>query len=465
MPDTPETRIPEPETDGRRVRWSRYNVLIRSGGRGPLLYNILSNSFAELDPELSGEIEKVQADPTSFDDARWPEVAVQLRAMKALISEREEADALNLLNLRRLARNFDTSSLSLTIAPTQACNFRCVYCYEADHPPIHMDDRTEAGIVDFIRRFGRLQLLHVTWYGGEPLLAFGRIRSLTAKIRELGVPCVGRLITNGYLLDDTVIGELGELGIRAVQVTVDGPRSIHDTRRPLSGGQGTFDRIVGNLERLAERWDGWISVRVNIDRGNAGAYQEVRTFLKDRLPADRARVYPGMVSPGNSASCGDVSCPFSPAEEAAFHIAQYREHGNEDLPFYPKLISSGLVHGSCMAHTQRSFVVGPTGDLFKCYHDLGVAGMRVGTVFGEEGWDQDLLARYMIGTDPFMDDVCRACVHLPLCGGGCPHFRMKKLYEGMDVDTCTRFKSALPEFLEIHYELKQRRASETAAGS
>ena len=39
---------------------------------------------------------------------------------------------------------------------------------------------------------------------------------------------------------------------REIQVTLDGPEEIHNKRRPLKGGQGTFDRIVAGIDAALE---------------------------------------------------------------------------------------------------------------------------------------------------------------------------------------------------------------------
>ena len=42
-------------------------------------------------------------------------------------------------------------------------------------------------------------------------------------------------------------------GLNGVKITLDGDRDTHNRMRPLRGGQGTFDRIVENIRRVAGR--------------------------------------------------------------------------------------------------------------------------------------------------------------------------------------------------------------------
>jgi len=57
------------------------------------------------------------------------------------------------------------------------------------------------------------------------------------------------IITNGYLLTDSNARMLSSVaGVTTVQVTIDGTKDIHDKRRTLEGGQGTYDVIMQNIK-------------------------------------------------------------------------------------------------------------------------------------------------------------------------------------------------------------------------
>ena len=80
-----------------------------------------------------------------------------------------------------LSRRNDDSRLILTINPTLACNFACPYCFEKQHPDIFMNGTIENKIINFINLHKGAKILDVTWFGGEPLLAFDRIVSSNLK--------------------------------------------------------------------------------------------------------------------------------------------------------------------------------------------------------------------------------------------------------------------------------------------
>ena len=99
--------------------------------------------------------------------------------------------------------------------------------------------------------------LVLTFFGGEPLLnvpALMRIaEACHAHAASRGIEQIVSIITNGLLLTPELVDRLLPLGLTGVKVTLDGDRETHDRMRPLRGGQGTFDRIVENVRRVADK--------------------------------------------------------------------------------------------------------------------------------------------------------------------------------------------------------------------
>ena len=71
------------------------------------------------------------------------------------------------------------------------------------------------------------------------------------------------VITNGLLLTPDVVDRLAPFGLNGVKITLDGDHDTHNRMRPLRGGQGTFDKIIENVRRVAGKCR--ISIGGNFD--------------------------------------------------------------------------------------------------------------------------------------------------------------------------------------------------------
>jgi len=130
-------------------------------------------------------------------------------------------------------------------------------------------------------------------------------------------------------------------------------------------------------------------------------------------------------------------------------MRNYRQYGIVDTEYYPKL------HGGCTATEKNSFVIGPEGEIYKCWMDVGIKEMIVGDIFEKTPWNMGLIANYMAAGDRFLSPECRECFSLPICDGGCPKARMQNKDQFEQVaGICPDFKERLPEWLEVHYELR-----------
>jgi len=437
------------------MKWSKYNHLFRSKRHGWLLYNSAANTFAQIDDAVYPEIVKIQKDSDAHDFGSDVGLYFQLRDSGVLVEERGDEVFRNVLKMLRLQNNYDTSQLMLTIAPTRACNFDCAYCYEQARQPVYMSDKTEDAVVDFITsRRKTLKRLLLTWYGGEPLLCLPRLCSLTERIKALDLPFEALLVTNGYLLDDAVIDKLKELKISRIQVTIDGDEATHNTRRPLKGGGATYQKVLRNTEALLRRWEGTLLLRVNIDRTNKALYPAVHKQLQERFSRikgkARVSIYPGIVHDHHD-SHPDVSCLLDRDEEARFAVEGYYEHGLQDLGTFP-----GRSYGGCIACRKNGYVVGPEGELYKCWDDFGIPERRIGSVHKEETWNMALVADYLVGSSYLDDPECSACFFLPVCDGGCPRVRLNNQLGRSKTNVCLKFKGHLEDLLEIYYEQKEK---------
>ena len=434
------------------MRWSRYNLLFQSERNGWLLYNSASNAFLKLTDETAAMVQKIEEEPDAVDYSGMPSLYFHLRNGNFLVEDTQDDDFIRILKMRRLTSDYAGHNMILTIAPTRACNFACPYCFEENRTASLMSAETEDKLVQFIEKHKKVTNLAITWYGGEPLLYFDKIKSLNDRIEKLGKTSSAFLVTNGYLLTPEVVAQLNAMKITTMQITLDGKKETHDRRRHLIGGGGTFDVIVGNIDYLmASDWEGVLRIRVNVDMSNKEEFVSVYNFIRERYPEQygkKVSVYPGFVH--SESANPDTSCYFNSEDKGQFIADLYHEYGINALSVFPH-----MVLGGCTMTKRNAYVVGPNGELYKCWDDVGRPEFEIGSVDSFLNWNMPLVAEGMIGASFLEDEKCKECFFFPICDGGCAKMRLLNNRDGKQRDVCTYFKNHIKTLLELYYESKQ----------
>lgn len=227
------------------VKLSQFNVVHEHNG-SLLIMNARTGGILSLNPEYAQKFKRIQeGDVRDADDL----VAELIRGG---ILVNEERDELGEIRLQSRAARFANTALSLTIAPTMACNFCCPYCYEKGQAYTTMGEEVLTQLSKFVKDYyPGIASLSVGWYGGEPLLGMKMIERITSDLKDVvGPTCEysASIVTNGYLLTPDVARRLAACGVTSAQVTIDGSKSDHDSRRILHDGSPTYERILKNVK-------------------------------------------------------------------------------------------------------------------------------------------------------------------------------------------------------------------------
>ena len=339
-----------------------------------------------------------------------------------------DRDELSTLRSRYLQSQSNRDTLALTILPTDACNFNCFYCFQ-DKKSIHMSSDTANALLNFIdsKLYG-VKKLKVTWFGGEPLLALNLIQSLSDSLCQLANrhSCVYEafIITNGYLLNVSNIQILSRCQIRTVQISLDGDKSTHDSRRFLLRGGNSFNVILRNLKALLER-DFNVSCRINLDRSNHHSIPNLLSTLslflgslKSKLTLSFALILPfAHLDKWDSNLCLSIEEFSACVSKFSDCMAELGFNIPDLYPFYPTPKNT-----FCAAVRHNSFLIRPDGSIGKCFD----CNLSVGDVWQGIALDsitQSNLSQWL-DFNPFDDHECKNCLVLPICLGGCPFFRI-----------------------------------------
>jgi len=163
-------------------------------------------------------------------------------------------------------KSYERDLKYLIIELTEDCNMACEYCIMGSHYQFSKKhslkniskENAFSAINLFISNLSGISTESpcIAFYGGEPLLRFDLLKQCVSfakrKFLELGLSSEKQLqfhlITNGLLLHK-YYSYLREEKF-GVEISLDGPRDIHDNYRRDKAGNGTFARIYEFLHGI-----------------------------------------------------------------------------------------------------------------------------------------------------------------------------------------------------------------------
>lgn len=399
------------------MKESKYNFKLKVLGED-ILYNAKSGALAKLEGEESKFIE---------GKISWDGLVKESRDgfIEGGFYTYDNYDELKDIKYSLMTSRYSRDSLSLTIALTADCNFRCIYCYEKENlKAAYMDDKTRENILKFIRNeVKNIENLNITWYGGEPLLGFSDLEYLTREIFKLRdeyhFNYYAFMVTNGYLLTRDIVKKLNELEVSGYQITIDGPEEFHNKKRFLKNGNGTFKKIIENLKNSIDILPD-IALRVNVDRKNVDNIDPIIEIINSFDTYDKINIYTAKVENYNG-NYLENSC-LSDMEYREKEISFFKNTKNNILNKYPN-----RTYNFCGADYLNSYVLSQDGKVYKCWSDIGNKDKIVGEL--REGDIEITNKNYYLDLmtyDATEDEECRECKYLPLCMGGCPFDRINK---------------------------------------
>ncbi len=174
------------------------------------------------------------------------------------------------------------------------CNLDCPYCFQKEHADscgfltkrqvdlgLAAIGKAEEAVVALSG--GKPTLPKISITGGEPMLPNKTNREtldyLVERLNELGWPY--NITTNGTELANYVNRHDSSPRCRNVQVTLDGPPEIHDSRRHFRGGAPSFAQIINGVD-LGLKAGLKITLRVNLDMSNVDGLPKLAAIVKER---------------------------------------------------------------------------------------------------------------------------------------------------------------------------------------
>lgn len=406
-------------------KFSFYNEIF-SENDSVYIYNYITGGLGELDDTTAKTYVACKGDEDLFLEEILQNSELKKMFIDGGMIIDKNLNELEYLKFLHYSNRFaNNNCFTLTLLPTNACNCRCAYCFEKEYNYKNglMSEKVQNEVINLVDKNlhenGKLELM---WFGGEPLIGIDVIREIHRKLRLLkekkNIYISSGMVSNGVLLTPQISKELVEIGISKIQITLDGPKRIHDTRRKLQNGKGTFDDIVKNISDADKKLE--ITVRVNVDKQNFEFMEELLEELvsKGLNEMENISLYFGMVKDysGGSYNCNIYYSTKEYAEkENKLHALAEQKGFLVDL-----LPRENIVN--CGALFPNTLVVEADGTLQKCWNTVGDKTKSIGNLLeNEENMANPNLMKWL-GWNPLEKEKCLGCKKLPLCFGGCPYF-------------------------------------------
>ncbi len=393
---------------------SYYNVFFPFNGNF-ILFNTLRGSIFVVDSEIKECLEKNETSTLGDYESAFKSNGI---LVEDTLNEQDE------IKIMYERSKYNTTSTTLHVITSYACNLACIYCYEGkgDVECKSMDEKTTQCAIKFIKDLtetNNSKSLGIELFGGEPLLNMPMnllvAEELSTWCEDNGTYFSVNAITNGTLSTEKNVEDLSQYHCSFL-VTLDGPQEIHDKRRIYKDGKGTFNDIIEGLHRVRDHKLG-IMIRINADRTNKAHIVPLFEFLKDEGFANVTI----SIKPVFNTSPACLSYSYCMPDLEGLKVINELYVTARKLNFRTEEPEKPSPQGACSAQRISYYTIDPHLRLFKCAILPPFEKNSVGSVNIETGHPEfnpthvDFLSR-----DVLFPDECRPCQLLPICRGGCP---------------------------------------------
>ena len=442
------------------MRFSCHSIVVQDyPAKGEhVVFSTRTQAMAKIEEGLKNLIDHFDEASQSEKD-RYRQEIEALHRLTLIVRDEEEDRRLLKEFLNNLKYAADDRMLPITVLTTYACNFKCTYCFEeSSRSNVKMSRETADATIAWLKEkvlTHRYKKLHLTFYGGEPLLNKPILEYLAVTMKTWcearGIAFQFLLQTNGFLMTEEVVDRYLKIGLTHVRISVDGVEDSHNRTRPLRGGGPTFQRVLENIVANCRKVP--IGISTSYDRGEIGHIEEMLNYF-DRLGIlphlDRfvfSPVHPTLGPKGEPEKIVGASCMCNYEDdklvEANSRIRTLM--AKKGLP-----MKSGMSVSICpVTRDKAGLTVDQEGRLFKCNSMLGHPELSTGNVREHT---------YNRKHEEFVNlDIWKQCpidcTYMPMCSGGC---RLSSFLKNQNFNTPTCHKPYLNKmaksFIKENYQ-------------
>lgn len=458
------------------VRLSSYSILSEPlAGGGYALMNGLTGAIDLINDDLANLVSQVIS-PFSSQEAYLDERDIDLE-LKNYLQERGHISMVDgatereyVKQLAQSLHDIHSEKAHFLIVPNLDCNYRCSYCFER---PLqnHLDgikpaeqvyapvksvlDRSQVAAIytaiDQIQAEAGRKQSHIVLYGGEPLDA--KNFEVVSEIVNTGIAKGYKFgaITNGHDLEK-FISFLGQDKIDQIQISIDGPKEIHDRRRISRNGDSSFDKLIANIGLALSQTDVEVQIRVHVDPANIDLFDRTIAIFGEQgwLNHPQVIIYANTVYTKDRQ--GNVSAKME-NDAILQHLQSYAHRYQNVHTSAPAVIIQRSLLPSleqnqpyqlsgtyCGANTGM-YIFAPDNHIYSCWESVGKSCSRIGSydLEGQLSMDTTAVKKWFSRSVAQIPE-CLDCPYALICGGGCAQYAEYNNLGSADHPYCDNFQ-------------------------
>lgn len=358
----------------------------------------------------------------------------------------------------------ESQIVRLSLNLSEACNMDCKYCYARGGAfyggTPRMTEQVAERAVDFLLAASKDERkCSIIFFGGEPLLNFALLKHVVAyaknKAAQVDKTIAFSLLTNGTLVNQRTADFLSREGV-AVNISIDGPKDIHDSTRYFRGGKGTHDILIRKIALLQS------TQRIPLNAKPTITHQDT----------DAWRVYSYLLSLGfTSMKMEPVSTQDAEFAMTPKDISELNQHlATIAHDLLKRWLNGQIINFISLTEPVAKLCVGKKnfyrcdaglaflavsaqGDLYPCYAFPGMKDFKLGNVF--DGLDRDRQNEFQKYMHVNARKECSTCWARYVCGGECYYHSAKFTgnLEHVSGNVCDYYRQIAELAIFLHVKL------------
>ena len=350
-------------------------------------------------------------------------------------------------------------TFTLEISVTEKCNLGCPYCYVANKNTFLSEEVFEKNIPtikDLMSR-SNTKKLHVSFFGGEPMINFDIIKYITIRLREeFGESLTDLVIlSNMTLLDEEKLQWIKEHDVRC-SWSFDGISS--NISRPLLPFLENKDENGHQYKNIMEMYDKNIHLIKQITKGcktmiwpgnMSEMVENYKYFIKIGISPDFSLVRDDVWTRQDIIDFRKYAIELFDEYKQTIIEGRYQVIGFHSL--YLKDITNALIKGKrpfgCFAGT-RGAVLMSSGEFYPCARFASKKINIIDENYSFNYWDKQF--------KPINYDKCKDCDIVLSCNAGCNYSQLRNDNKPLD-SVCELFHILTEQTMRITDELKDNK--------